>query len=97
MRVRGKHSKPPRWPCFLIIDPVGTNLESVAEAIRTLHEDYPWLGFLVLTGEMLPDDPVVGPWHLPHVVRLEPPLEVPAEDDARWMADRLHDLATQYS
>jgi hypothetical protein len=59
---------------FLIIDPRNTPRGLVAEGVRAVHNRFPWLVMVLLTGPDLPTDADLSAWQLTRPRRLEPAL-----------------------
>jgi hypothetical protein len=89
----GQNSVPPKsYRYFLVVHAHKIRLEVAAEAIRDIHQRYPWLGVLLLTGDAMPDADTVQSWLFPNAVPLVPQLQVGAELGARQMVTNLENL-----
>jgi hypothetical protein len=59
---------------YLTIDPADAPMDKVAEAIREIRDQFPWLAVIVITGPEIPRPEDTDKWGLRGLMRLEPQL-----------------------
>jgi hypothetical protein len=87
---------PPEDVLFLIVDPSSTRRELVAQGMRAVHDRFPWLVIVLLTGTTPPTDEELVTWQLTGALKLKPALGRAEELNAQRIIGALYKLLPRH-